>query len=250
MAQQKVDATRVVCGNRDEAQVTYDGSGGELPSHKKKLYAGLSSKRILDIGCGTGMAARFLRDKGNAVSGITASTIEAEIGKSVMEEVYVTDLDAALDLDFGGRAFDAILLGDVLEHLKYPHSMLVWTRSVLSPTGCIYVSIPNVANIDVRLGLLCGKFRYEDSGILDKTHLRFFTIETSRELVCNAGYAIVEESYSNWNWSILPVWLSRLLRLGRAEQMLKDALTGWFPGLLATQVMLIARPVADLAREP
>lgn len=232
----------LVIGDRHEAPVCYNGSGGSLPVHKQHFYAGIRNAVVLDLGCGAGTAGRFLRDAGNTVFGITSSSAEAEAAARVMQAVQVADLDALTDTPFPDVRFDAVLLGDVLEHLRYPHSLLELVHGVLKPEGRILVSVPNVANVRVRFGLLFGHFRYEESGILDKTHLRFFTLAAARALLEQAGYRIEAESYSNWNWSLLPQGVLRVLRLRRAEKLARDLLTRLFPGLLATQVMFIARP--------
>lgn len=234
-----------IIGCREQPQTLYDGNSGDLPPHKKKLYARLRDWKILDVGCGTGAAGRFLQDKGNSVTGITASEDEAELARKSMDRVHVLDLDAVREVDFEECAYDAILFGDVLEHLKYPHSVLVLSKSLLNEAGQIFVSLPNVANVVIRFGLLFGDFRYEDSGILDKTHLRFFTVRSARQLLTNAGFEIIEEQYSNWNWSILPVKWLRFMRLSRVEQWIRDAVTRWCPGLFATQVMFVARPFRE-----
>ena len=234
-----------VLGDRHEAPRYYDGSGGELPPHKRRFYSRIRNADVLDLGCGAGTAARFLRASGNTVFGVTSSSTEAEQAAKVIAGVEVADLDALMELPFGGRRFDVVLLGDVLEHLKFPHTLLCLARGALKTEGRLYVSLPNVANVRVRLGLLCGNFRYEESGILDKTHLRFFTLVTARGLLTQAGYCIEAECYSNWNWCLLPSRILRLLRLRRVEQLFRDLLTKLYPGLFATQVMLIARPAPD-----
>jgi 2-polyprenyl-3-methyl-5-hydroxy-6-metoxy-1,4-benzoquinol methylase len=236
------DWMTIVVGDREETLRLYNGNRGTLHPSKQRFYAGLRNYRILDVGCGAGTAARFLRECGNTVFGITASPEEAAIGKEVMADVVVADLDALTQLPFERERFDIVILGDVLEHLKYPHSLLKTVKAALKPEGRIYVSIPNVANIKVRIGLLFGNFQYEDAGILDKTHLRFFTLVTAREMLVQAGYAIEQEFYSNWSWTLLPDIFMHHVRLRRVEQFMRDLLTPLVPGLCATQLMFVARP--------
>jgi len=81
-------------------------------------------------------------------------------------------------------------------------------RARLRPAGAIIVSLPNIANLRVRLGLLFGRFDYTDSGILDRTHLRFFTLRSARELMREAGYRITREAYSGYS---MPRWLIDLV---------------------------------------
>ena len=90
-------------------------------------------------------------------------------------------------------AYDAIVLADVIEHLRAPENVLRGLLPKLSPSGRIVLSVPNVAHWSVRLSLLRGRFRYEETGLLDRTHLRFFTRETLRELIGNVGLVIERE---------------------------------------------------------
>lgn len=230
----------IIIGDRDGNAILYNGSDSELSLHKQRFYRGLENKDILDLGCGTGGAARFLQPFGNRVSGINASEEEAAIARRHMQQVLVADLDALETLPFAPQSFDVVLLGDILEHLKYPFALLKAVKTVLRPGGCIYVSLPNVANVVVRLNLLFGRFQYEDSGILDMTHLRFFTIASARQLVEQAGFTITRQQYSNWNWGLLPQSILRVIRMRRVELMIRNALTKLLPGLFATQVMLVA----------
>ncbi len=231
---------KVICGDREQNAILYNGADSELSLHKQRFYAGLENLEVLDLGCGTGGAARYLQPFGNKVSGINSSEQDAVIARGVMGEVMVADLDALTELPFASDRFDVVLLGDILEHLKYPFTLLKAIRTVLKPGGRIYVSLPNVANVKVRLNLLFGRFEYEHAGIMDMTHLRFFTRATVREMVEQAGYDIQRESFSNWNWTLLPLGLLRVLRMRRAEQMVRNVLTALVPGLFATQIMLVA----------
>ena len=88
------------------------------------------------------------------------------------------------------QPFDVVVCADVLEHLPEPHLLLSLILTWLRPGGVVLVSLPNVANVSVRLALLSGHFRYAERGILDRTHLRFYTLETARELLTTAGFRI------------------------------------------------------------
>jgi SAM-dependent methyltransferase len=91
---------------------------------------------------------------------------------------------------FARERFDVVLLGDVLEHLRAPDRLLRKLPQVLRPFGCLVVSLPNVAHASVRLALLSGDFTYSDEGLLDRTHLRFFTLRSIVALFREAGYEI------------------------------------------------------------
>jgi SAM-dependent methyltransferase len=118
---------------------------------------------------------------------------EAATENSFAEDVIVIDLDRD---DFipklGDRVFDVALFGDVLEHLRDPLAVLRRVREFLVPGGYVVVSVPNVTHVDVRLALLEGRFEYRDLGLLDRTHLRFFTAVSLEGLLRDAGLIPVE----------------------------------------------------------
>jgi 2-polyprenyl-3-methyl-5-hydroxy-6-metoxy-1,4-benzoquinol methylase len=206
-----------------------------------------SNRDVLDIGCGEGFFAMELAAAGNRISGIDSRAMPEE--NSVFEHYCSIDLDAGIApaiQQLRGKCFDRILLLDVLEHLKRPELILDECHAVLKPEGRIIVSLPNIANIAVRLALLTGRFDYRERGILDRTHLRFFTRKTARQLLENAGYAVVEERET-----VIPVELllgtspdSPVLRM--LNGLLAMA-TRLLPGLFGYQVMFVARSVKPAA---
>jgi predicted nucleic acid-binding Zn-ribbon protein len=107
--------------------------------------------------------------------------------------VIVGDVERlSLEEVFGEQRFDVILAGDFLEHLAHPLKLLQDLKRYLSEDGYIVASIPNIAHGSVRLSLLNGKFEYKDIGILDRTHLRFFTLDSILRLFADAGFAVVD----------------------------------------------------------
>jgi 2-polyprenyl-3-methyl-5-hydroxy-6-metoxy-1,4-benzoquinol methylase len=152
-----------------------------------------TDRRVLELGPATGHMTEVLVDRGCTVVGIEVDPSMAPEAERFAERVIVGDLDV-LDLDeaLGDDRFDAIVAADVLEHLKDPLSVLRRLRAFLKPDGCFVVSLPNIAHGSVRLALLEGHFRYSNVGLLDRTHLRFFTRENIDDLFDEAELAIAE----------------------------------------------------------
>jgi len=144
---------------------------------------------VLEIGTATGYLSAEMTRLGCAVTGIEQDPDMAELAREHCREVIVGDIEK-IDLSQLGR-YDAIVFGDVLEHLSYPQKILEKVGRLLKPQGKILISIPNVANIWVRLNLLLGRFDYSSVGILDETHLRFFTLKTARQLAADSGLDVI-----------------------------------------------------------
>jgi 2-polyprenyl-3-methyl-5-hydroxy-6-metoxy-1,4-benzoquinol methylase len=162
-------------------------------SHARMLRLVGSNKRVLDVGCSTGYLAKALVAQGCTVSGVEYDEEAAEQARPHLERIVVGDLER-LDLAeaFAGEAFDAIVFGDVLEHLRDPLPVLRSVRDLLAPGGSVVISVPNIAHADIRLSLLQGRFNYRDLGLLDVTHVRFFTRDNLRALLSDAGFVAVE----------------------------------------------------------
>lgn len=146
---------------------------------------------ILDFGCSTGYFGKFLKDAKNCtVYGLEISP-DKEEAKKVLDGVYSFDLDGDWSSDVYERKYDALFYGDVLEHLKYPQQALEKSKKLLKQNGKIFISTPNIAHISTRLELLGGNFEYEKMGILDNTHLKYFTLNSFTKIAHAAGYRVV-----------------------------------------------------------
>jgi 2-polyprenyl-3-methyl-5-hydroxy-6-metoxy-1,4-benzoquinol methylase len=154
-----------------------------------------SSKRVLEFGCSTGRVTEVLAAQGCRITGVEIDSEAAERARQFADEVFVIDIDVDLD-DLAAKVseerWEVALFGDVLEHLRDPLQTLRITRRLLDPHGMVVVSVPNVAHIDVRLTLLHGDFPYGPYGLLDRTHLRFFTLESLNRLMADSGFVIVD----------------------------------------------------------
>ncbi|MEM9922230.1 MAG: methyltransferase domain-containing protein [Cyanobacteria bacterium P01_D01_bin.50] len=167
----------------------------ENSSLKKMLRLIGDNKRVIDFGCATGYFANLLKLRGCEVTGIEVNPKAAKVAQKYCEEVIVADLDFISLVDILSKKisikkYDVAVFGDVLEHLRNPWKVLEETRSLLQPQGYVIASIPNIAHGAIRLALLQGKFEYKPLGILDNTHLRFFTRKTVEQLFEDSGYLI------------------------------------------------------------
>lgn len=191
---------------------------------------------LLDLGAAGGELGSAVREQFSRTLGFeyNVDCVGQLCGR--FDQIVVADLETVKHLP---KEVDAIVLADVLEHLRNPARVLGLVREALNDDGRVFISVPNIANITVRLGLLFGIFEYRDRGILDHTHLRFYTKRTIRREVEQAGFRILEVSGSS-----VPIRLiigrftpEPLLRLG--ERIL-SALTRIWRGLFAYQIILVA----------
>jgi len=146
--------------------------------------------RILDVGTSNGDLGIRLREEGHLVVGVEKDGKWAEKARQHYDAFHVGDIE---EFEFPYRAeFDYVLFADVLEHLREPAAVLRRSLPCLKESGKIIVSVPNVANLVIRWNLLFGRFDYTDRGILDRTHLRFFTLATLKQMMVEASLRILE----------------------------------------------------------
>lgn len=151
------------------------------------------TKRVLDVGCATGYLAQALVERGCTVSGVELDEAAAEGARPHLERLVLGDLET-MDLAeaFGDDRFDVVVFGDVLEHLRDPLPVLRQAKALLADRGSVVASIPNIAHGSVRLALLAGRFDYQDLGLLDSTHVRFFTRSSVEDLFREAGMVPID----------------------------------------------------------
>jgi 2-polyprenyl-3-methyl-5-hydroxy-6-metoxy-1,4-benzoquinol methylase len=200
------------------------------------------NQRVLELGCGDGVFGAELVRNGNSVVGVDPEpkvAISAGFGN-----VIRADLEQGLG-EFArnsAQQFDRILMLDILEHLREPANILESAKALLAPRGKLIVSVPNTVNLTVRAMVMFGRFRYSDRGILDWSHLRFFTDASITDLLKKHGYRITARHYS-----VIP--LERVIPMRSDSRLLRWAnrvlrvITGLAPGLFAYEIVLAAEHV-------
>jgi predicted TPR repeat methyltransferase len=144
---------------------------------------------VLDLGFGTGRFAERIRPACRYLAGLELDPGAAAEGARFFDDAVTGDVSEGISAPWK-EPFDVIVAGDVLEHLPRPGDVLPTLKRLLKSDGTLLVSLPNVANVTVRASLLAGRFPYADRGILDRTHLRFFTRASARALLEGAGFRI------------------------------------------------------------
>lgn len=163
--------------------------------------------RVLEVGCGGGATLAWLKASGRAgwVVGIELFADAAAVARTRLDELHEGDVDQHIDR-LAPDSFDLILCLDVLEHLVDPWSTLKRLQSLLRPGGQLIASLPNIRHHSVILPLLLtGKWRYETAGIMDRTHLRFFSRATAIDLLQQAGLQLDGER-STYAWGSRDKW--------------------------------------------
>ncbi len=213
----------------------------DSPGSTHNLVLGLvqPGSRVLEFGCATGYMSQALRDRlGATVVGVELDAEAARLAEEHCERVLVGDAEELdLEAELGGERFDSILFADVLEHLRDPGALLRRVRPSAAEGGSVVASIPNVAHAAVRLALLGGSFRYREQGLLDESHLRFFTREGIQDLFEGTGYVITH-------------WLRRRLDVEETEiavpRSLPEEARAWATGdTEATTYQFVVRAVAS-----
>lgn len=187
-------------------------------------------KNVLELGCSTGYITRGLLQQNCTVTALENDREAARIAADTGATVLSRDLNCAAWAEGLKPDFDVVLMGDVLEHLLSPISVLRQVRPLLRRGGYAVICLPNVAHWVTRLQIAFGQFNYQPTGTLDATHLRFFTLSSARQMIEAAGF--------------------RLLRFdpiigGRMSGHLRPAwqlLARLRPGLFAYQLLISARP--------
>lgn len=219
--------------NLPSSRYATESLGDAYSRHKNFVDLAGKGKEVLELGCSTGFLSKHLVKNGCRVTGVEIDKDAAQAARSYccrVESININDRNWINEI---GASFDVILFGDVLEHLIDPLESLKLSRSILRPGGHVVISLPNVAHWTVRVKLLFGNFNYKDSGILDETHLRFFTRKTALQLIDDAGFSVTD---------YLPIIGGKLSSIFRPMWQLGATL---IPGLLAFQMLFRVIPKSD-----
>ncbi len=177
------DGSRIALSEEYQLKPSEDSSHGRIST----LLRTRPPSKVLDLGCSSGLLAERLTDMGHDVTGVdvmeiagvdrrTSTFVQADLNEGIPAEV--------------GKDFDIVLAADVLEHLVNPGALMSQVRNVLAPDGVAMFCVPNIAHWYPRLRSTLGMFDYDQRGILDSTHLRFFTRRSIRKLVERQGFTI------------------------------------------------------------
>ncbi|TKR33578.1 class I SAM-dependent methyltransferase [Luteimonas gilva] len=217
-----------------------DPNNGHSLIHQLAVSSGKPAMEVLEIGCSSGYVGATLVAKGHRVTGVELDPEAAEAARSALQEVFTGDADAFFRAH-PDRRFDAILLGDVLEHMAEPGATLARCASRLTPEGALAISLPCVAHGSIRAMLLEGRWDYADYGLLDRTHLRFFSYQGMLDLLAGAGLRIeklhavlmpIETASREYGMNLTAESIAAV------ESLAKD------DGLLDFQYLILARPAA------
>jgi len=190
-------------------------------------------RKVLETGCSTGFLSGLIAANGARVVGIEIDKEAAKIASQNCDRVLSCNLNSPDWVNAVDERFDLVTFGDVLEHLNNPVAVLREAQKILAPGGRVLICLPNIAHWTMRATLLAGNFRYESVGILDFTHLRFFTFESAREFIAEAGYRII--------------WFRPIIggRFNGKLRAMWQRLANTVPGLFAYQIMFLVEPIPD-----
>lgn len=217
-------------------------AGGYYRSDRPELAAHVpeDAQRVLDIGCGGGEFGRALKERGvREVVGVELVERAWQMARQNLDDAILGNIES-IDLPFIDGHFDCVCFGDVLEHLVDPTAVLTKCARVLRDDGLMVMSIPNVRFFQVIVMLASGRWRYDDAGILDRTHLRFFTAYEMQEMVRQAGLEVARMApLSMWPPNELPRTPDNSLALGKLT--LHDVGDMDYQDLLTFQYLVVAR---------
>jgi 2-polyprenyl-3-methyl-5-hydroxy-6-metoxy-1,4-benzoquinol methylase len=191
--------------------------------------------RVLDVGCGAGANMRLLAARGHEVVGETLSDAEAELVRKAGFACLVRDISGG-EMGFPAESFDALVFSHVLEHLAFPEAVLRRYVTLLKRGGGVYVAVPNALRLAERLDFVRGRFRYTETGIMDRTHLRFFDFRSARHLVEQDNLEVLR----HFGVGHFPMGPFRKAAPGLCRRV-DRWVCRWWPGIFAFHIIVTAR---------
>jgi len=192
--------------------------------------------RLLDLGAAGGELGAAVRDHFDGTIGFEFEVDRIGQLRGRFDQAVIADLETVRRLPANAKV---IVLADILEHLRDPKALLECVRQSLINGGQLFVSVPNIANVTVRIGLLFGIFEYRERGILDESHLRFYTMQAIKRELETAGFRIIAIRGSSVPLRLIVPWMPEfLLRIG--ERLLTIVTRIW-RSLFAYQIIIVAR---------
>jgi len=199
--------------------------------HQKILKNIGTGQKILDVGCSSGYLGRLMKEKGNIVYGVEISEGPAKEAKGLLDDVFIGNIEE-VELPWPEESFDVIVCADVLEHLFDPGLALIKLKKLMNENGKLIISLPNVAYYGVRKNLLFGRFEYQETGVLEKGHLRFFTRSSAAGLLKKAGFEVI---------SIEPsIYLPRFYKAITSLPVIRYLFNKYFSGIFASQYVFLS----------
>ena len=198
------------------------------------------NSRVLDLGSNDGHIGKYLiKNLKCHVVGVEIDKKLASISRKSLNEVIIGDLENKMVQQeiFKKQKFDVIFASAILEHLKQPQIILQQLKKTLKKSSIIIINLPNIAHWSIRLNLLFGNFNYTKSGILDKTHLKFFTVKTALRFLekeCDLKIKTVD-----YDLPEVPIFskLAKLIITKKCQEKIFRS----FPNLFAYQVLVVAK---------
>jgi SAM-dependent methyltransferase len=215
-------------------QAAVYSNSGNIPL--LRMISRLKPDRLLDCGCGAGDNARIFQRAGWDVTGVTINPEEQRMA-SEYGRVHLANLEQGLPPDIDGT-YQVILLSHILEHLVWPDRLLCSLRRVCASSTVLAVALPNIVSYPQRLSFLSGRFEYTSQGIMDRTHVHFYTYGSGARLLENNGYRVIDRRVDG----VFPLWKLRLILPRWCTSSINALACSAAPGLFGFQCLYLASP--------
>jgi methionine biosynthesis protein MetW len=220
-------------------------------THRQVISWITPGARVLELGCSSGYIGRLLIDeKGCQVTGVEVDAAAAAEARTQGLTVLEGSLEDPAFRQAITDRFDFVVAADVLEHLRDPAVVLDGFKRWLAPGGLAIIAVPNIATWEIRQQLFFrGDFEYQEMGILDRTHLHFFTWITLHKLVAQQQWSVLDTMVERWDVPLVSGLLALFHGLGvglerRGAQWVESLAKKW-PNLCASHIALLLRPPLD-----